>query len=270
MLDKRFYGMVASAATKATIPADQWLAFLASDPAVPEMLVAYRKENERLGKPLADSDGLIQGVANWRAAHKCPEIPKPTVKEKPVTDVQKLTQKLSELRDTHREFTELLMEIRDKAAMLDAIHVNPAMPYTLPECVDIGFLCRETEELLDEWRKEAKSRKELCGKVIAISVTEQSLTNPSMEETIQGTLASGTPDVKVEASIPKAGTPEYFAVMEHLGVPQAVVETGLVKPSFEEVGKYLTRLKENGQELPPCLSKTWTTFATKYLRKRGK
>lgn len=139
----------------------------------------------------------------------------------------------------------------------------------LTEAADIGFMTREISRAFDDLRKEAEARSALAGKRIAVALTERSLNDPNTPMTIQGRLASATPDVKIEAVLPRAGTKEFDTFLEHLGVPPALVESGLIKPDWKRVQEHLNRLQEDGKPLPPGVGKTYPRFHSVFRRKRS-
>ena len=142
--------------------------------------------------------------------------------------------------------------------------------YGLSEFVDLGFLCRESENLLDDWRKDCKARKELIGKIIAFEVTKSSLNDPNMNETIHGTLATGTPDVKIWAALPKKNTPEYQAVLDFFYVPRRSIDEGILKLDWNKVKELVTTLAQEGKTLPPGIGKTYPEYSTVFRKKKGK
>lgn len=84
------------------------------------------------------------------------------------------------------------------------------------ELCDIGFLCRETSKLLDESRKETNARQEFSGRLMAFNIVKESVCDPDADPTVRGSLASAVSDCKMQARLPKHGTPEYDAMFDQI------------------------------------------------------
>lgn len=133
---------------------------------------------------------------------------------------------------------------------------------------DFGFFCREAENTLDELRKEVKARKELCGQVIAIRKTQDSMTDPSVKLKVMGQYATGSPDVKMQAQLPKKFTPEYFALTDYFKVPREVAATGVLRLDWKATGEFVTQLANDGHKPPEGFGKQYPTYVTTFRRRR--
>lgn len=137
------------------------------------------------------------------------------------------------------------------------------------ELTDFGYLCRELENLFDELRKEAKARKELCGAIIAYRLIKESLTDPTITMRSKGTLATGTPDIKMQAALPKKFSEEYFQLTTFFGVPRDVAETGILRLDWKKVTEYCTKLTEDGKPIPEGFGKKYPLYSTVYRKTKG-
>ena len=126
------------------------------------------------------------------------------------------------------------------------------------ELCDVGFMLRECEKLLDEARKEVKSKKEMISKMLAVKITKSYMEDPSREMRAKGTMATATPDVNIRPKLPKAGTPEYVTLLAWLGVPDSAIEGGTLSIHFNRMSEMLTRMAEEGKNPPPGLVGTYT------------
>jgi hypothetical protein len=137
----------------------------------------------------------------------------------------------------------------------------------LPDLVDLGFVCREVAKGSDDIRKDATSHQDLIGKVIAMRHTRDSIgkVNPDMK--IVGELATGKPDVKQRAAIPKRGTQEYSDLCAHFGVTEEAVSSGLVSFHFVKTRDYVSDLMAEGLPLPKGLGGITSEFSTSFIRK---
>ncbi len=133
---------------------------------------------------------------------------------------------------------------------------------------DFGFLCRELAKLFDELRKEMNVRSELCGSLIAYEKTKEVLSDPSIALKVKGTLATGSPDVKMQAALPKKGSPEYYTLTDFFNVPRDVAETGVLKLDWKQVTEYLTALTQEGKPIPEGFGKQYPKYITTYRKKR--
>jgi len=138
------------------------------------------------------------------------------------------------------------------------------------ELCDFGFLCRGLENLFDELRKESKARKELCGSIIAYRLTMASVSDPTLKMRVQGQFATGTPDVKMQAALPKKMSPEYFQLTDHFGIPRNVVETGILKLDWKSVIELCTKLMHEGKTIPNGFGKQYPLYTTIYRKRKIK
>lgn len=136
------------------------------------------------------------------------------------------------------------------------------------ELCDFGFFSRELEKLFDELRKEAKARKELCGQIIAYRLTQASLSDPTMKMQVQGEFATGTPDVKMEAALPKKFTEEYYQLTDHFSVPREVAASGILKLDWKRVTEFLTKQMNDGKPIPKGFGKQYPKFTTVYRKRK--
>ncbi len=137
---------------------------------------------------------------------------------------------------------------------------------------DFGFFCREAENTLDELRKEVKARKELCGQVIAMRKTEESLSDPNIKLKVAGQYATGSPDVKMQAQQPtfKLGEPnvDYYKLTDYFKVPREVAATGIFRLSWKATGDFITQLAADGHKPPDGFGKQYPAYVTTFRRKR--
>lgn len=138
------------------------------------------------------------------------------------------------------------------------------------ELCDFGFICRELENIFDELRKEVKARKELCGKIIAYRLVTKSIEDPTIKMQAQGQFATGTPDVKMQAALPKKFTPEYYQITAFLGVPRDVAELGILRLDWKRVTEYITKLMNDGKTVPEGFGKKYPLYVTTYRKRKIK
>lgn len=179
------------------------------------------------------------------------------MEDKKLSIVEKMQAQLVKVKGFHDNLYEDLVSL---SAMIKSGTL------TREEFVDLGFLCRECSKLLDESRKDCNARQEYLGKLIAMQVTQESLTNPNMDTTVRGTLARGTTDVKTKAKLPTKGTPEYQALLDHFYVPRQIIESEVLKPDWTTIGNMVTQCMEDGKSLPPGVTDTYTVFTTTFTK----
>lgn len=137
-----------------------------------------------------------------------------------------------------------------------------------PEMADMGFFARELERLLDDMRKDAKSQKELLGKLLCIDVMQESLEDQgNSDDVIHGKYARAECDMKMEAVLPKKGTPEYRKLLEHFGVSDEAIDHGLFSIHWNWMKEYLTELAQQGKKTPPGVLDTNPSYYAKFVRK---
>lgn len=146
--------------------------------------------------------------------------------------------------------------------------------YSKHELVDLGFLCRELENLLDDWRKDCKARKELAGKLIARAVLQAAdgVNDLQASTVVHGILASASPDVSMIAEIPKPGTPEFVEFCNHFGISKECSEDPLFPFAihWKRAMECLELRQTEGKPIPPGFGKQFPHFWSKFVRKKRK
>lgn len=173
-----------------------------------------------------------------------------------------------------QEFLELrtrLLQVKDDVYeyLLRLTNEYKAGTYDLRLLVDIGFLCREIEENCDNLRKEAALRKDIAGQKIAFDMTKQASAGEEVEDPLQGELASGSPDVKMESVRPRPGSPENAALLTYLGVSRENADSvgAVFHADWKALSRWMTARAEQGTPPPPGIVKTYPVFKTVFRRK---
>lgn len=177
-------------------------------------------------------------------------------------DVKTLMELTDVLKDLHHKVYEhlTLIDERMKSGQTG-----------IQDMVDLGFLCREQEDLLDEMRKNAKARREFTQRLLVTKWTGAAMTADPLPDTIRATLASANNfRIKKMAQLPEYGGKDYVLYMESLGIPKEVIQKGLVKPDWEQTAEHVTVLLEDGKKLPPGIGQTWNIYTCTFIRTRRK
>jgi hypothetical protein len=183
---------------------------------------------------------------------------KPKLHE-PHDDVKRLLALYDQLRSLHRLFYDHVSLVGDRMK---------ARKYDLQDLTDLGFLNSKVAVMMEEWRKDAKARREFADRLICLAVMEAGLSDPSKaEERSQGSLASGSPDVKMEVAPPEPGQPGYVELARHLGMPEDAIQKGLVKFSWTKLSELITKAAEDGAPPPPGIGKPWPVHNVRYYAK---
>lgn len=131
---------------------------------------------------------------------------------------------------------------------------------------DFGFFSREIAAIFDELRKEANARKDLCGQIIAYRLTQAVLSDPTLKMKTKGQFASGTPDCKMQAALPKKFTDDYYKITDFLGVPRDVAASGVLRLDWKQVTEYLTKRMNEGKPIPEGFGKQYPVYTTTYRK----
>lgn len=151
------------------------------------------------------------------------------------------------------------------------VHITSSvkdMKLNKKQMVDIGFLCRESERLLDDLRKDCKVRQLFIGSKLAMLITQESLTDLSVDTTVRGKFARGETTVKKKAKLPQKGTKEYDNLLEYFYIPKRIIETGVLAPSWSKIGDLVSECAEEGKLMPPGINETYTEFITTYFKNK--
>lgn len=131
--------------------------------------------------------------------------------------------------------------------------------FSLEQIVDLAFLNREIESLLDDWRKDVKARKELYGKIVGAALIKRAAADATdAEDLVRATLCRGKVDIKVRPKLPPKGSDEYMELCRHFGLPEDLMTEGAIRFSWKEMGEYCTRLAQEGKPMPDGISETYT------------
>jgi len=150
-------------------------------------------------------------------------------------DVKKLQVMADALHEAHAAFYEMIVPITKK--------IEEGVEYNDVAMADLGFLCRELEDLLDEWRKDSKVRKELVGRLLCSMLVH------SDRELVRADLCRAQAKIGMRPQFPKKGTDDYYALLAYYGITDP--DNQPVSLSWVGVAKVCTKLIEQGKPLPP-------------------
>jgi len=133
------------------------------------------------------------------------------------------------------------------------------------ELTDIGWILKKMYENLDDTRKEVDKLKRFVETLACVKATQED------KSKIQGTLATGTPDVKVAAAIPHPkNQPEaFYALCNFFNLPEEAIQNDIVRIHYPGLETWLTKRLEQAKPLPPGID-TGKTYTTLYLKYRGR
>lgn len=178
-------------------------------------------------------------------------------KAKEPDDIEILAAQLGKLVDLHHDILTHLLHVTALIKKSD---------YSKEDLCDIGFLCREFESLLDDFRKDMKARKEMTGKIIAMQLMKESLSDLDATDSVKGKLARGTATLRMQAALPKQGTDEYTDLLDFFYVPRLAIGDGILKLNWKSVEEMATKLAEEGKPLPPGITKTYPVYSTIFTK----
>lgn len=175
---------------------------------------------------------------------------------------KKLVREYRWLKASHADLYAKLIEARDSAAK-----------FSQEELVDIAFILRSTAILAEDIRKECNAIREMMEKVACLKWMTDNMNNPDSGKptSIRGILASGTPDLRQMASLPRPNTDPkgYESLMKSIGAITAA-RKDLVRPHWPGLTEWITKLAKKGKPLPAGLdpNKTYPLYRLSPLRRR--
>lgn len=212
--------------------------------------------NQRLKDLLDPTKGLLTWQ-QWKDSEPKRDI----ISKQPLNDV--ITEFLG-INEEIAGFYNLLYGFMSKNTEL----IKSAKDMSSEDMCDFGFFCREAENTLDELRKEVKARKELCGQIIAARKTQESLNDPTIKLKVTGQYATGLPDVKMQAQLPKKFTDEYYQLTDYFGINREIAATGVLRLDWKATGELITQLANDGKPTPEGFGKQYPTYVTTFRRRR--
>lgn len=127
---------------------------------------------------------------------------------------------------------------------------------TQKERVDAAYILREMADVYDDLRKELRATQELITKMVCAAWIKDSetLSPDSMNRSIRGELALGTPDIKFTANVPSASKdPElYKKFMTAMGVDESL--HGMIRPHWPSMREYISTELAAGHPPPPGIN----------------
>lgn len=169
--------------------------------------------------------------------------------------------KVEELAATYRRlYAEVYSPLLDQMS-----EVSKQTITDLEDAVDLGFLCREIEHLLDDLRKEVKARHVRIARLIALDIINQ-VTGTDDDPLVRGQYATGTPDVKPTPKIPRKETQEYQDLCKALGIPPELAVEGFVQFHYPKLVEYCAKLAADGKRMPKGLGESEAKITTIFRR----
>lgn len=121
------------------------------------------------------------------------------------------------VENMHRIVYGLLVQVRD----------DLKGPIPQGDRVDLSYLLNQIAKMLKDIEKESRLLREQNDNIVCF----KAMTEGSVEK-IKGEVATGTPDVKMTAKLPRKDSEEFLALMEDLGISHEVVGLDAVRPHY--------------------------------------
>lgn len=162
-------------------------------------------------------------------------------------DVKRLVEDLDSLKRLHSVMYDHASPIVDKVKTRE---------FSSKELADLGFLFREMETLLDDWRKDSKARKELISKLLCLQLVKADT------DIVRGDLCRAQVDMKMRPEWPEIGSEEYFDLLHHFGIDP----NDPIRISWKGLEDLCTKLFEQGKPLPPGMKNPKADWLCKFTR----
>lgn len=165
-------------------------------------------------------------------------------------DVIKLQNLIEEMQAVHAAFYDAVVPITEKIKKGE---------YSNADLADLGFLFREGENRLDDWRKDNKSRKELVGYILCKLLVEA-----DQGDMVHGELCRAQIDLKMRPEMPKKGSQGWYDLHHHYGIDDP--DNTPIRISWQGIEKECSKLIEQGKNVPPGMSNPKAQFSCKFTR----
>ena len=136
----------------------------------------------------------------------------------------------------------------------------------LVELTDYTYAFRDASKLLEDSAKDARKAQKRASDIACMLWVQQS-TNGAYLDNIPTEFCTGTPQVKMAGRVPRPDTAEYNELLRFLGMPEDLVNSGIMRTHWPSFVDYVTRLSEEGKPLPPGVDPK-TTYPIYELRLR--
>ena len=164
-------------------------------------------------------------------------------------DIVKLQNLIEEIGSVHTAFYDTIVPITERLKKGE---------YKPRELADMGFLFREGENTLDDWRKDSKARKELIGYLLAKLLIELDT------DIVRGKLCRAQIDLKMRPEFPKKGSIEWYDLCHYYGIDDP--DNTPIRISFKGIEVECSKLIEQCKKLPPGMTEPRAQFSCKFTR----
>lgn len=158
--------------------------------------------------------------------------------------VSELKEMYTRIERMHRIVYGLMIQIRDDLSASDLKQEDR---------VDLSYLLRETSRMFKDLEKEARLLRESNDNIVCF----KAMTKSTVDK-ISGDIATGTPDLKMIAKLPKHGTPEFMELMDDLGINKEVVGLDAVRPHYPGLVELISQRMAAGSNPPRGIDPTTT------------
>lgn len=179
----------------------------------------------------------------------------------------KLGQKAEKLQTLHNKTQALLVELQSFNFEINSDIVDNKVPDT--ELVDMGYLFRETANVLDEARKECNAQKGRIEKLVGLKMLAKFTETQDPEVMkLNATLCSARVDAKPKAQVPEAGSENYFKMLRWFGIPDRAIETKAITIHYMRLQDLIAEYAEQGKAFPDGLLGVGTEPQIIFTKKR--
>ena len=170
----------------------------------------------------------------------------------------------------HEEVTALHMQMAALNADLVQELNKGGPPSSGPDLADIGYLLRECGKVLKEMRIDCDAKAHFTGQILFVSLAQAHLSGKSGELVYRGRYGNAYPRAGKRPITPRRGTEAYRRLLQWLGVPDAITETGVLEPHYVRLTELLNSELSKGNEPPKDLGIEMAPYDTCTYRKKRK
>lgn len=113
---------------------------------------------------------------------------------------------------------------------------------------DLGGTLRDISNKHDDLRKEVNARLDLLSKIICALYFKYYSMDQDLKS-FRGNTHLSIPVPKTTIELPKKGTPEYTEFLTSVGVPQEIIDSGMLNLSYESLAEFHAKAVSEGRDI---------------------
>ena len=169
-------------------------------------------------------------------------------------------------------YEQLLQQYQATYALIVQLNKEAKQENKLEECADAAFAYRECEKLAKDLRKEFTKGREKMEQLACLLWIKRANESASYDDKIKTDFVTATPNVGQAPALPRRGDPEFFDLIDWMGVPKELFEGehDPIRLHWPGMVELIASHSAEGKPIPKgCDASTTHTVYSLKMRKRN-